>query len=441
MKKSDFQKMSVEDKIVRFKNRVYSISPFISYLLAKTEWIKSDKVPTAGVDAAGRCYYSEAFVNSLSDAEGIGLTAHEVMHVALGHCLEKYADEELANIAQDIKINDILVTDNFTLPKISFIPSGHQINIPQLNYTITDILNKTSRDIYNELLREIEKKGSNPFKSGMDKLMDVIFGKAPSGGNSEGADSKDTGQGVSKDAKGKEGDSSSKSNADSLSEKSEKEVEDYWKEALSEAAVLSKRAGKLSAGMSNMVDAILTPKIPWTEKLRRFIQQDIVVDYTYRRPSRRSAALGTYYPTMLKESLQIVLHLDTSGSMSGPPLQKCLDQMYQILGAYENITVDFLMGDMVLQEHRILSKRERLEVGRMQLKGFGGTSHKFVTDWILENKPNTKILVSLTDGESDISHEYPRLPYLCNRIILLPSRGYNYEDLKQHGEVIIVDKD
>jgi predicted metal-dependent peptidase len=439
MNKEQYRAMPATDKIMRFKNRVYTQSPFIAYLLAKTVWIPDDKVPTACIYADGRVLYSEKFVNSLEDAEGMGVSAHEVLHVACGHHANVYPDFRLGNIAEDLKINDMLRTDGFTLPSGMYTPEQHKFVLLDCQVTIADIHLKSTMEIYNELVKAIEKRSKdNSSSNGKSKHKQDPNGKPAPGTGSLPASLDDVIQDVMRAIK--DGEKLPDGTPVEVMTKEEMQrLADDWKGTVVEAAVLAKRKGQLSASFSHLVDALLTPKIPWTERLRRFIQNDIVIDYTYRRPSRRSAALGNYYPSILKESLDIVLHLDTSGSMSGPPVQICLDQMYQILGAYENVKADFLMGDSRLQEHRTLSRRERVDVRKLALKGFGGTSHKFVVDWILDNKPNAKVLVTLTDGCSDIEEQFRRLPPRCHKIILIPEKCGYVTSLGEYGEVIMVD--
>lgn len=62
--------------------------------------------------------YNPAFVIGLTDAEIKGVLAHEVLHVACGHCWRRGSrDQELWNEACDYAINHIVLEAGFVLPK------------------------------------------------------------------------------------------------------------------------------------------------------------------------------------------------------------------------------------------------------------------------------------------------------------------------------------
>ena len=84
--------------------------PFFGHLVQHLNLIETEKIPTAGVDERNNLYYNPDFINDLTDEEGKGVMAHEVMHLAL-ECFDRLGerDKNRWNIAQDIIINHILV--------------------------------------------------------------------------------------------------------------------------------------------------------------------------------------------------------------------------------------------------------------------------------------------------------------------------------------------
>lgn len=71
--------------------------------------------------------------------------------------------------------------------------------------------------------------------------------------------------------------------------------------------------------------------------------------------------------------------------------------------------------------------------------GRGGTSHRPVVDWILENKPDARLYVAMTDGYSDIQTEFERLPSSLHRLIMLAGAHVSEESLSCAADTIIVE--
>jgi len=450
---AELASMTPAEKVTQARVMTQASHPFFTYILMKMRWVEDERIkftgfdprtgtvqeqPTACVDSTGLVLYHPDLTKSLSSAELRGLVAHEALHPILGHFLEEFDNKQVGGVAQDLKINDILAEENITVPAFGYRVSNHQADVPTLGIVISDIHIKSSREIYNEMLQAAEKKGQQ--QSPKLCRFDLPCKKAEGSGGSQPGKGEGEGEGQSGNGKGEDGGGKPDKGDLSDADLSGKSHEEFWKEVVAQAAVLARQRGKLGSGLESLVDAILTAQIPWTEKLRRYIQADIVTDVSYRRPAKRSGSLGIYMPAVVRESLQMVIHLDTSGSMSGDPIQQCLDQIYQLLGSYDCIQADLICGDTALTDHRILSKRDRVDIRSLGLKGFGGTSHRFAVDWIIHNKPSTRVFISLTDGYSDIESVYGDLPPMCHKIIVLPEGSGSARGLHPYGEVIEINR-
>lgn len=90
----------------------------------------------------------------------------------------------------------------------------------------------------------------------------------------------------------------------------------------------SKGKGSVPAGLRRWADETLHPKVDWTREISPSIRRAVahasgVVDYTYRRPSRRQWAYGTVImPAMVKPIVDAVFIQDTSGSMANRELAR-----------------------------------------------------------------------------------------------------------------------
>jgi predicted metal-dependent peptidase len=425
------------EKILKAKIRLQESQPFFSYLLLKSNIKECPPIKTMGVDRHGNMFFCPEWVNTLPDAQVHTVLCHEILHVALGHIWAKGVNPRLANIAQDIKVNSILIQSGFChFPASPCVPdTAEHIYMKDLDLSIDNITKKTWQAIYDMLKKACEEKHKEPQgEQGFDNH-DNFENIASEKG--------DEAQGIAKQGKGSLPGNIGAEEQQALPDNSpltdnEKSLlEEKWKEAVVEALTLAKQRGTVGGGIEGLVEKLITPPIPWTSKLYRFIQRNIIQDYTYQRPHKKSFALGVYYPNVLKENMSLVCHLDSSGSMAGRDISECLDQLYQLLGAFSNIEIDLIIGDTRLTQYFKLTRNSRVGLKDIKIKGWGGTSHKFAVDWIKQNKPNCTLFLSLTDGYSDIDITYKNLPRTCNRIVVLPHKAASVApDLKAYADII-----
>lgn len=418
---------TAEDSILKAKIRMQGDRPFFSYLLLRMP-LRPGYTPTMGVDAKGFLYYNPEWVSTLGPECINTVLAHEVLHVALRHVTYKPENKKLANIAMDIKINDILVNSGIYdfPPNCILVPNKyHELYIREINLELTDIDKLAWQEIYELLKQKAEEMSSECSK--LSTLDDhSYFGKSAAGTSDEGDTPKEgSAEGIP---------------AEELTEKELEELAQKWKDAFVEAAEASRQRGLLPAGIGDLVTRMLTPATPWYQILYRYIQNNIVHDFTYKRPHKKSFSSGVYFPAMLRENVELVCHIDSSGSMMGEAVRQCLDQMYQVLSAFSNVTADLIIGDTQLQQEFKLTRKDRYKLDNFPIKGYRGTSHKFVADWLQTNRPNCKILISLTDGYSDIEQVFPIIPHTCKKILVIPGDVHGNsllsERLKQYAQVI-----
>lgn len=399
--------LSAYDKILRAKVQLQQTKPFFSMLVMYLNCKEDNELTeTISVDIKGNIRYNSEWIDKQSEKEVEGVLCHEVMHIVLQH-LERRGgrDGQLYNIANDMKVNDILVQENMELPKDGVIPDRNH-TFTQGNITVTKIDEKTSELIYDELYKTQKKNG----KGG---------GKLPKGFD----DHKYT------DGNGNNG-------KDKITKEEMKKLKKKWKQTLSDAAVYAKQIGKLPAGMERLIDDILDSKVGWRHKLYKYITNELICDFTWTRPHKKSMSTGVYMPNVVKEKIQVITHVDTSGSIGQKELSDFLSEIVAITNSFANIEMDLLVCDAKIHDHIVVDKNNVAEVLSTKIKGGGGTSHKPVVEWINKHKPNAKLLITLTDGWSDIEHCFDGLPFNCNRLIVLSENSNSGKNLEDYGEII-----
>lgn len=456
----DYGKFPAEDKLQRARLQMYNKSPFFSYILLymkfqempdkMREYFKNvmNSEPSMGVDPNGNCYWDRTFVDSLTELELQGVIVHEVLHLALQHLERGGArDRQILNIAQDIIINDIILhqsrdgySEMFGLPKGGCLPNtNHEFSITTKTgeYVIKDTNLKSSEEVYEEIIDKIPR---------MKNMLQSLSMEASGDGKGDGQGGKATQQ-EKKEAEEKlknfdghlYGDKDEKQvdKGDAKGSSSSKAVNrgQKWKRIISEAATVAKQQGKLPAGLERLVEGILDSKINWKVMLYEFVVAQVIHDYSWSRPHKRGASLGIYLPATKKESLHIIYHVDTSGSMDEEELSQALGELQAIIDTFSNVNIDILIGDAEMQNTFKLTsenKEDLIDIAK-GMKGGGGTDHRYVFEYIAENIPDAKLLICYTDGYTSFPEFPEEIPF--KTLWVLTKNSCGVKDIP-FGEVI-----
>ncbi len=356
-------------------------NPFFSFLALhlKLKEVKVEECLTMGITSSGKCVYNAEFVNKLTYEEAQGVLSHEILHVALEHLssMPHVKFPEVANIAMDLVINDMLITNNLQLPKEGLLPTNHKYEFKADNTTITEIDRKSWREIYSMLENKVKQDMK---KSGFD----VHNFDKPGYGE------------VGKDKSALAG---------KLSDE-----EKSWSQILSDAYTYGKMQGKAPAGLDRFIDELCYPKINWRQMLQKFIIKELPYDFSYMRPSRRALASGIYLPACVKENLEIVVAVDTSGSIGKEELIEYTSEVFGVIKAYENVRMTLVCCDARVTTTKEITLIE--DIKEINFRGGGGTDFKPVFEWMKKEKPNAKVLIFFTDGYGDFPEEVPNLKML-----------------------------
>ena len=379
--------MKAEDRIIKARVQLLSKEPFWGMLILHLTFEKLDDIPTIAVSEHGRVYYNEEFINNLSDDELKGVLAHEVSHLMLNH-LERLGNRDpfRANMAMDYVVNLILLDNGFKLP------NGALVNYDYRDMCWEEVYDKLPKDVANKCPYDCS---SCPFKKG--KI--PPFGKPVVCRN--GSFDKHIFGDQLKRAKGKDGKLDRKSLKrmglpEGLSGRKLSKHKPNWRKIVADAYNHAKLIGKLPSGMDRLIEDIVEPKLNWREKLYRFITRSIPFNYSYSRPSRKSIPSGYYFPHVLKEKLEVIGCIDTSGSMSDEEIAEGLGHFLSIVKSFPNIDLTLFSCDAKLYVANKVASEHDLKVAK--LKGGGGTDFRPIFKWIRDNTPNARLLVFFTDA-------------------------------------------
>ena len=325
-----------------------------------------DDCPTAYTNGRDE-YYGRAFVDDLTDPEFRGLILHENYHKLLRHLITWAwmfkENPKLANMACDYVINLIIYLEN--RDGFAVLPKGALLD--------ERFANMSAAQVYKILKQEQE---DNP---------------------DDGDQGEGEGNGAGLDEHDWEG-------AQEMSADEQRELAQEIDQAIRQGALT---AGKVGSGGNRAIDQLLQPEVNWREVLREFITETCrgSDDSTWRQPSRRHLAMGILRPSGITERVgELVIAIDTSGSIGQHELTKCLSEIKGVCDTVKPESVRILYWDTKVCADEVYGDVVGAKASLEQLTqttkpaGGGGTMVQCVPDYIQQNNINAQAIIVLTDG-------------------------------------------
>lgn len=450
--KSDLEQIADLDpaRVDKLKERLSMVRtaltvwvPFFGHLLLKLDPQVAQphhRIKTMGVTRDRKLYINIDFADSLSDAEFAGVLCHEVMHPAYlawarqgSRCAivqDQHGNKvSLWNISHDFAINGII--DEMTR-------SVSEVKLPAGGCLDRKYDGMSAEEIYDTLLDgACSSDGGGGTVSlpdngwGTDDLRDDLGGDDKSDGDDDG-DSSDGGQGddglgnIPENGRPQQG----------RSEAQQRELDNYWKVAICEAAQVHQQQnkGSLPGALQKLIDEITDPKVSWSDELSRWVGENgNMADFTYRRPARRSEAIGEILPATQRHGVDdIVVLWDTSGSMHG----REAEIFGEIIGICEDMNMTLRV---ICCDTQIHSDQDEVEaVEDVDVLGGGGSDFRPAFQK-LDAEGYNGVVVAFTDGYIDVPGVKP--PHIRDVLWVLwqgrdvdPTGG-------RWGQVLMVDAD
>ncbi|MFJ9055632.1 VWA-like domain-containing protein [Streptomyces sp. NPDC102409] len=356
-------------KLLAARYRAATDRPYLASALYALTVVPSDEVPTMGVDRHWRCYVSPGFVDRTPVAELAAVWVHEAAHLLRDHHgradllpARDRRDRHRVNVAQDCEINDDLVADGLPLPAGRLEPRLFGLPEGQLFETYLAALPPSTW---------IHDCGSGAHGEPSPWESDATGG--PAGVGAVEAES----------------------------------LRHHTAEAM-RAHVRAR--GTLPGGWKRWADEVLEPTVDWRQALAGAVREAAAwaagaVDYTYRRPSRRSAALrGVVLPSLRRPLPRVAVVIDTSGSMGDGEIAAALAEVTGVLrevGIRGNRVTVLACDADVQAVSRVTS------AGQITLGGGGGTDMRVGIAAALAVPERPSIIIVLTDGHTPWPDETP----------------------------------
>lgn len=162
-----------------------------------------------------------------------------------------------------------------------------------------------------------------------------------------------------------------------------------------------RRRGNVPAGWQRWADEILEPSVSWQRLLASAVRLGVAdvagrVDFSYRKPSRRSSVTPDVIMPSLRQPLpKVAMVLDTSGSMNDQMLSQCLAE---VKGVLRGLGVGRRHLRVVCCDATAFEAQRVLEARDVQLLGGGGTDMGVGLAKAAELRPRPDLVIVLTDG-------------------------------------------
>ena len=355
---------SAREKLVTARIGLLLRAPFFGNLATRMNLINADEwCPTAATDGR-RFYYNSEFVNSLPLKQLEFLVGHEVLHAVYDHMGRRgNRDPKLWNIADDYCVNWDLVEQRV----------GDKIPVALYDSKYKGM---SAEEVYDDLYENADKINIDEL---MKRLLDEHLDGDEKDGEGDG-DGDKPGNGRPK-----------------LSEAEKKEIRDEIKEAVLAAAQAS-GAGNIPGGVKRMIKDLCEPVMDWRELLQQQIESTIKSDFTWARPSRRAWHMDAVMPGMKPgEQIDVVIGIDTSGSITDQDLKIFLSEIKGIMEAYDEYKITVMGWDTEVNNVATFTSDNLEDISSFEPGGGGGTDPHCVWNWLQENQIEPKKLIMFTD--------------------------------------------
>ncbi|WP_329390985.1 vWA domain-containing protein [Streptomyces sp. NBC_01716] len=355
------------DKLFAARLHAVRVRPFMATALFALHVVESRRVPTMAVDRHWRCYVSPAFVARTPVKELAGVWVHEVSHLLRDHHgrsdrfarargLTGPAERLRMNIAADCEINDDVFGEGLARPRDAVGPGVLGLPAGEL---MEEYLLRFRLGPHTQSLAWLDC-GSGA--DGLAREWDL----GPDGAHGLSAQERDAVR-------------------------------------FRVAQGINARPGSAPKGWQRWADEAFHPTQPWRELLGAAVRSaasgsGVGEDYTYGRPSRRSAGLpGVVLPSLRRRPPRVAVIIDTSGSVSDSELGSALNEVTAIsraVGGRRDL-ISVLPCDASAEIVHPLCR-----AAGIPLMGGGGTDLRTGFARALRKGPRPDVIVVLTDGQT-----------------------------------------
>lgn len=351
--------------------RLLSEYPFFGHLAMRLNLVVEDdaKVPTACVSPNGKLSIGASFMESLTDAQLVGVLCHEILHIILFYWKRMGGRTAFLynTVGEDADKKKI----------VKKIPAWNVAHDYAINLIIQEMAAKSKRpwiDLPKHALLDQKYKDM-----AAEAIYDDIMANTP--------------------------DLDWDNVFWDVSDEGDEVPEDGWKRAILQAAQAHRMRGmELSDAIQKVVSATTTPSMSWQDRLAQWVGDTIGrPDHSYRRPSRRAESSGEILSTCVSQNMpEVIVLWDTSGSMNGH--EDAI--LAEVLGILESTSAPIRVLTCDTEVHGDVKSRDVSDIID-HVKGGGGSDFNPAFARACQNAAPNTVIVALTDGEISVPAYHP----------------------------------
>jgi predicted metal-dependent peptidase len=390
---------AVHPRIARQRTELVLSQPFFGALALRLKVVEDRTAKTFWVDGETLGYNPE-YLETLSDLEVRGVVAHEVLHVANGHCWRQGTrDPDRWNGACDYAINPIVRSSGMVLPKGALVDP---------RYT-----GKSAEEIYSMLTQEAKQKQPSSVQQPQPQSQTGHPEQQPgSQGQPQPGSTGQLGQSPGPQLGDKPAPQSGSFGEVRPYKGSDQSVnEAEWKVAVTQAAKAAAMRGKLPGDLQAMVGEAVRPMVDWRAVLHRFAQQSSPSDYSFAAPNRRYLHLGFYLPSLRTPAIgDAVFVRDSSGSVFDATQAQFDAEILSVFHSLKPARLIVMDCDTRVTQVQIFERGDSPEI--KPVRGGGGTVFADPFNRVAVDGINPAFLVYLTDMVGRFPTNAPHYPVL-----------------------------
>ena len=351
--------MSSSAKISKAKAKLLVDYPFFGSLASRVEIVQNDDIEAFKANDS-KLEYSADFVLNASINELEFALANSAMHASLSHKnRQNKRSGWLWQLATDYAINDMLVESGLERPYQAHYNKRYEGLYAEEIYA----------QLKDDLLRE-------------DDGLEYVNEDSPS-----------------ESSKGSEVNRLEKSRLDNTSDITETTTEQILDDQLFEEFTLSeiqkeKDDARFPDALKRFFTIDVESKINWRDELRDAIDRYARDDFTLIPPNKKYLHLGFYLPSAISETFNLVVAIDSSGSIDDELLSQFISELNYLMLSIPKYKIELLVCDDKIHEHKTFYTGDTLE---LEVKGGGGTDFRPVFSYIDENLDSTNLLLYFSD--------------------------------------------
>lgn len=396
----------IENKLVAARTWLIIDKPFLGALVLRLPLVEADPkwCHTTAIDARS-FYYNRDYIKALSFEQTKFILAHEALHCALSHFARReHRNKRRWDLACDFAVNPLLMADGLT---------------PAPDALILDAFkDMTAEEIYPCIQENADEE---PMDQHLYDQDDKSHGAGQQGGGEGGQGEEPEEPPVLffaspmlTEGGGRHGEPDAQSGGapqpPPLSTPERDSLDKQWQQRLASAAQQAIHAGKLGGSMARMVDHLLQPQLPWRMLLAHYMTRASRNDYSFAHPSRREGT--AILPGLRSQHIDLLVVLDTSGSISDDEMQEFLSEVNAIKGQVgARITLHACDEKLAPEGPWIFDPWEDVKLPG-KLSGGGGTRFTPVFEWAEWQDRAPDLLVYFTDAKGEFPKIEPSYPVL-----------------------------